>query len=148
MSGSLEDKQQKMGDHVENIKFSWISKLNFMFSTYSPVFCCLSIRGLEVSSSFSSFLGLIWGFFTFLVILAYCAAQRYPVPIIFIPTISRSDSFVAGKKWLLLYNLKDTIFSGHFMYSECTGCPIFNTALHWHFLTFFQSLRCTLHTLT
>ena len=67
--------------------------------------------------------------------------RRYPVPIIFIPTISRSDSFVAGKKWLLLYNLKDTIFSGHFMYSKCTGCPIFNTALHWHFLTFFQSLH-------
>ena len=44
---------------------------------------------------------------------AAAAVRRNPVPIIFIPTISRSDSFVAGKKWLLLYNLKDTIFSGH-----------------------------------
>ena len=46
------DKQQKTGEHVENIKFSLDTQLNFMFSTCSPVFCCLSARGLEVSSHF------------------------------------------------------------------------------------------------
>ena len=35
---------QKKGEYVENIKFSWVSKLNFMFSTFSPLFCCLSAR--------------------------------------------------------------------------------------------------------
>ena len=51
-SSHLADKQQKMGEYVENIKFSWVSKLNFMFSTCSPLFCCLSNRGLEVSLHF------------------------------------------------------------------------------------------------
>ena len=46
------DKQQKMGEHVENIKFSLDTQLNFMFSTCSPVFCCLNARGLEVSLHF------------------------------------------------------------------------------------------------
>ena len=43
-SSSLADKQQKMGENVENIKFSRVSKLNFMFSTFSPIFCCLPTR--------------------------------------------------------------------------------------------------------
>ena len=47
-SGPLVDKQQKTGEHVENIKFSRVSKLNFMFSTFSPDFCCLSTRGPDV----------------------------------------------------------------------------------------------------
>ena len=46
------DKQQKTGENVENIKFSLDTQLNFMFSTCSPVFCCLSARGLEVSLHF------------------------------------------------------------------------------------------------
>ena len=37
-SSPLVDQQQKKGEHVENIKFSWVSKLNFMFSTCSPGF--------------------------------------------------------------------------------------------------------------
>ena len=52
MSGPLAQKQQKMGENVENIKFSLDTQLNFMFSTCSPVFCCLSARGLEVSLHF------------------------------------------------------------------------------------------------
>ena len=47
MSGPLGDRQQKMGEHVENIKFSLDTQLNFMF-TFSPVFCCLSARGPDV----------------------------------------------------------------------------------------------------
>ena len=38
----------KMGEHVENIKFSLDTQLNFMFSTFSPLFCCLSTRGQDV----------------------------------------------------------------------------------------------------
>ena len=45
----LEDKQQKRGENVENIKFTLDTQLNFMFSTYSPLFCCLSTRGPDVS---------------------------------------------------------------------------------------------------
>ena len=44
MSGPLVDKQQKRGEYVENIKFSSVPKLNFMFST----FCCLSPKGRDV----------------------------------------------------------------------------------------------------
>ena len=55
----LANKKQKMGEHAENIKFSLDSQLKSMFSTCSPIFCCLSTRG---------------GFFTFLAILAYCMA--------------------------------------------------------------------------
>ena len=43
-SSPLADKQQKTGEHVENIKFSLNTQLYFMFSTCSPVFCCLSAR--------------------------------------------------------------------------------------------------------
>ena len=32
------DKQQKMGEHVENIKFRLDTQLDFMLSTFSPVF--------------------------------------------------------------------------------------------------------------
>ena len=46
------DKQQKTVEHVENIKFSLDTQLNFMFSTCSPIFCCLSTRRLEVSLYF------------------------------------------------------------------------------------------------
>ena len=42
MSGPLAQKQQKTGENVESIKFSWVSKLNLMFSTCLPIFCCLS----------------------------------------------------------------------------------------------------------
>jgi hypothetical protein len=52
MSGFLKDKQQKKGEHVENIKNSLDTQLNFIFSTCSPVFCCLSLRGPDVSSLF------------------------------------------------------------------------------------------------
>ena len=38
-----------MGENVENIKSSLDTQLNFMFSTYSPIFCCLSTRGPDVS---------------------------------------------------------------------------------------------------
>ena len=48
------DKQQKTGEHVENIKFCLDTQLNFMFSTYSPVFYCLSARGLDVSVTITS----------------------------------------------------------------------------------------------
>ena len=65
-----------MGENKESIKFNLDTQLNFMFSTFSPVFCCLSTRGLDVSSRFSSFLIQVWGFFTFLTILAYCAASE------------------------------------------------------------------------
>jgi hypothetical protein len=51
-SGPLVHKQKKKGENVENIKFSLDTHLNFMFSTCSPVFCCLSARGLEVSLHF------------------------------------------------------------------------------------------------
>ena len=51
-SNPLADKQQKTGENVENIKFSLDTQLNFMFSTFSPVFCCLSARRLEVSLHF------------------------------------------------------------------------------------------------
>ena len=53
MFGPLVDKQQKRGEHVENIKFSLDTQLNFMFSTCPPLFCCLSTRGPDVSSRFS-----------------------------------------------------------------------------------------------
>ena len=39
MSGPLEDKQQKRGENVENIKFSLDTQLNFMFYKGSLVFC-------------------------------------------------------------------------------------------------------------
>ena len=42
------NKQQRRGEYLENIKFSWVSKLNFMFYTFSPLFCCLSPRGPDV----------------------------------------------------------------------------------------------------
>ena len=54
-SSPLADKQQKMGEHVENIKSSLDTLLNFMFSTFSPVFCCLSTRGPDISSRFFFF---------------------------------------------------------------------------------------------
>ena len=44
-SSPLGDKQQKMGENVENIKFSLDTQLNFMFSTYSPFFVVYSIEG-------------------------------------------------------------------------------------------------------
>jgi hypothetical protein len=44
----LVDKQQKKVENVENIKFSYVSKLNFMFSTCSPIFCCLSAIAPDV----------------------------------------------------------------------------------------------------
>ena len=49
MSGPLVDKQQKTGEYVENIIVSLDTQLNFMFSTYSPLFCCLSTRGPDGS---------------------------------------------------------------------------------------------------
>ena len=49
---------------------SLVSKLFFLFSTCSPVFCCSSTRGPNASSRF-------WGFFTFWAILAYCAPQDF-----------------------------------------------------------------------
>ena len=55
MSGPLEDKQQKRGENVENIKFSLVTLLNFMFSTHSPLFCCLSTRVPNVSHPSLSF---------------------------------------------------------------------------------------------
>ena len=48
ISSPLADEQQKAGEHVENLKFSGVSKINFMFSTCSPIFCCLSTRGPDV----------------------------------------------------------------------------------------------------
>ena len=42
----------KTSENVENIKFSLNTQLNFMFSTCSTTFCCLSARGLEVSLHF------------------------------------------------------------------------------------------------
>jgi hypothetical protein len=45
MSGPLVDKQQKSGEHVENIKFSLDTQRYFIFSTYSSLY-----RGLDVSS--------------------------------------------------------------------------------------------------
>ena len=48
MSDPLVDKQKKPGEHIENRNLV-DTPLNFMFSTCSPVFCCLSTRGLEVS---------------------------------------------------------------------------------------------------
>ena len=47
---------KKKGEHVENIKFSWDTQLNFMFSTCSTVFCCLSSRGPDVSQASLRFL--------------------------------------------------------------------------------------------
>ena len=46
MSGPLADKQQKMGEHVENIKFSWVSKLNFQ-----PFFVVYPLEG-QMSEKF------------------------------------------------------------------------------------------------
>ena len=43
---------KKKGESVEDIKFSVDTQLNFIFSTFSPTFCCLSARGLEVSLHF------------------------------------------------------------------------------------------------
>ena len=43
-SSLLADKQI---EHVESIKFSWVSKLNFMFSTRSPVFVVYPLEGLR-----------------------------------------------------------------------------------------------------
>ena len=61
-SGPLADKQQKMGDHVENIKFSLDTQLNLMFFTFPSVFCCLSARGPDVSRFLYNFgnPGLLW----------------------------------------------------------------------------------------
>ena len=65
MSGPPEDKQQKGGENVENIKFSLDTQLNFMFCTYSTLFCCLSTRGPDVSHPSLRFLYIF-------AILAYC----------------------------------------------------------------------------
>ena len=54
------DKQQKMGENVENIKFGLDTQLNFMLSTCSPIFCCLSARGLEVSLHFWQSWPTVW----------------------------------------------------------------------------------------
>ena len=48
-SGPLADKQQKMGEHVDNIECSLDALLNFIFSTCSHVFCCFCARGPDVS---------------------------------------------------------------------------------------------------
>ena len=53
MSGHLVDKQQKTGEHVDNIDtYSAKFYVVYMFTH----FCCLSTRGSDVSSRFSSFL--------------------------------------------------------------------------------------------
>ena len=49
MFGPLVDKQQKMDENVENIKFSLDTKLSFMFSAYSSLFRCLFTRGPDIS---------------------------------------------------------------------------------------------------
>ena len=41
------DKQQKMGKNVENIKFSLGTQLNFMFSTWLPVFVVYPLECLR-----------------------------------------------------------------------------------------------------
>ena len=45
MLGTLVDKQQKRGECVENIKFSRVTKLNLMFSTFSPLFVVYPLEG-------------------------------------------------------------------------------------------------------
>ena len=45
--GPLVDKQQKIGENVENIKFSLDTQLKFMFSTCSPVFVIYPLEGLR-----------------------------------------------------------------------------------------------------
>ena len=55
-------KQQKTGENVENIKFSWESQLNFMFSTCSPSFVVYPLEGLR-----------------FLAILVYCVAPLFHI---------------------------------------------------------------------
>jgi hypothetical protein len=45
MFGPLVDKQQKRGEHVENIKFSLDTQLIFMFSTCPPLFVVYPIEG-------------------------------------------------------------------------------------------------------
>ena len=62
MSGPLGDKQQKRGENVKNIKFSLDTQLNFMFSTYSPVFGYVSTRGItDVSHPSLGFLYIFGG---------------------------------------------------------------------------------------
>ena len=46
-SGPLVDKQQKTGELVENIKFSLDNQLNFLFATFSLVFCFYPLKGLR-----------------------------------------------------------------------------------------------------
>ena len=59
-SGPHGDRQQKRGGNVENIKFSLDTQLNFMFSAYSTLFCCLFTRGPDVSHPSLIFLHF-WG---------------------------------------------------------------------------------------
>ena len=44
-SGFLGDKEQKMGKHVENITFSWVFKLNILFSKFSFFFVVYLLEG-------------------------------------------------------------------------------------------------------
>ena len=66
MTGPLGDKKQKGDENVENKNFSLDPQLNYMFSTYSPLFCCLSTRGPDISHPSLRFLyifgdpGLLW----------------------------------------------------------------------------------------
>ena len=58
-SGPLGDKQQKRGENVESIKFSLVTQLYFMFSTYSHLFCCLSSRRPDISHPSLRFLYIL-----------------------------------------------------------------------------------------
>ena len=60
MSGPLVDKQQTTCENVEIRKFSLGTQVNLMFSTCSPIFCCLSARGLEVSLHFWQSWPTVW----------------------------------------------------------------------------------------
>ena len=61
MSGPLADKQQKMGAHLQNIKFSLVTQLNFVFSTCSPIFGCFCAPDVSRFLYIFGDPGLLWG---------------------------------------------------------------------------------------
>ena len=59
-SGPLLDKQHKTVGQVENTKFSWESKLKFIFCTCLTVFCCLSTRRPDLQADLLLSLHFWW----------------------------------------------------------------------------------------
>ena len=61
-SGAVAIFEQKWGEHVKNIKNYLGSKLNFVFSTCSPHFCCMFTILADVRENRLLYVGKCWKF--------------------------------------------------------------------------------------